>query len=413
MIELNPNSNDPRLNCSEHVRGPKIVLYSHDTMGLGHLRRQLLVASALCRLEPQPTILMICGAKEVGAFAFPPGLDCLALPSIEKSALGEYRSRRLDVPLSELIRFRSASIRTAMEAFDPDLVVVDKVPAGFRGELLPALRWLKARGRATCVLGLREILDEASIAIREWKRDCCDALIDEYYQHLWVYGDQAVFDTAREYEFTPGTVRKTAYTGYLNAMEGHLEPLRPAPRGEKTALCVVGGGDDGVALARTFAAATLPDGYAGVLVTGPFMSASVREEIKHAAACSGRLEVHEFVTEPERFITRADCVISMGGYNTVCEVLAAGKPLLTVPRTDPRREQLIRAQRMQSLGLLDYLLPDELTPASLSRWINSARAPRRDARSVVRFDGLSRVRELTRGLLNRHDEHKEVGLAAG
>jgi predicted glycosyltransferase len=374
----------------------------------------------LSKLQPQPTILMVCGAKEVGAFNFPPGLDCLALPSIEKSALGEYRSRRLNVPLAELVKFRSATIRAAMESFDPDIVIADKVPGGFRGELTPALRWLKSRGRAKCVLGLREILDEPSTAIREWKRDHCDEVIDEHYSSVWVYGDQNVYDTAREYEFAQSTTKKCVYTGYLNAMDvvrdepGEEQEAISWPTNKQTALCIVGGGDDGEAIATAFADATLPPQYAGVLVTGPFMSPTVRERLKMRAAASDRLHVHEFVTEPERFISKADCVISMGGYNTVCEVLAAGKPLLTVPRVDPRREQLIRAQRMHALGLLDYLLPSNLNAGALSSWVGSTHSSPRDARNVIRFDGLRRVGELAQDLVSRRSgSSKEAELAAG
>ena len=130
--------------------GPRIALYSHDTMGLGHVRRQLVVAQTLSGLRPAPAILMICCAKEAAAFALPPGLDCLALPSIGKTTGGEYRGRRLELALSELVRLRAQTIRAAVASFDPDLVLVDKVAGGFQGEFRPTLRWLKDReiGRA-------------------------------------------------------------------------------------------------------------------------------------------------------------------------------------------------------------------------------------------------------------------------
>jgi predicted glycosyltransferase len=388
-------------------------------MGLGHVRRQLLIARALSGLTPAPSILMICCAREAAAFSFPPGLDCVTLPAIGKSALGEYRCRRLELALSELVRLRAQTIRAAMESFDPDLVLVDKVPGGFQGELTPALRWLKDRGRAACILGLRDVLDDAEVASGEWVRDSCDELIGEYYSGVWIYGDPRLIDTTREYGFGTGTVEKCAYVGYLNAMDllrtaGARGPSEPDwPKECRTALCLVGGGDDGEALARAFIEARLPAGCLGVLVTGPYMSAAARDDIGRAAQNRARLRVHEFITEPERFIARADCVIAMAGYNTVCEVLGAGKPLLTVPRVRPRLEQSIRAERLGRLGLLEVLPPEDLSPAAISAWVASEPRTRRDARCVLRFDGLARVSEMARAMLARRRLCKEVGLAAG
>jgi predicted glycosyltransferase len=55
----------------------------------------------------------------------------------------------------------------------------------------------------------------------------------------------------------------------------------------------------------------------------------------------------------------------MGGYNSICELLSAGKPAIVVPRIKPRREQLIRTQALSRRGLLRMLHPDEITAARL------------------------------------------------
>jgi predicted glycosyltransferase len=51
-------------------------------------------------------------------------------------------------------------------------------------------------------------------------------------------------------------------------------------------------------------------------------------------------------------------VVAMGGYNTFCEILSFGKPALLVPRTTPRLEQYLRAERAQRLGLVRMLAND-------------------------------------------------------
>jgi predicted glycosyltransferase len=64
----------------------------------------------------------------------------------------------------------------------------------------------------------------------------------------------------------------------------------------------------------------------------------------------------------ECLIERAGAVVAMGGYNTTTELLAARKPALIVPRVEPRTEQLIRAERLASLGLVEMIHPRDLTP---------------------------------------------------
>jgi len=60
-----------------------------------------------------------------------------------------------------------------------------------------------------------------------------------------------------------------------------------------------------------------------------------------------------------------------------------------VPRTSPRREQLIRAEALSRRGLLRMLRPDELTPARVRREIDAQleHPPREDA--PMPLDGLS------------------------
>ena len=91
---------------------------------------------------------------------------------------------------------------------------------------------------------------------------------------------------------------------------------------------------------------------------------------------------------------RADRVVAMGGYNTVYEALALEKHTLIVPRTTPRREQIIRAERLHGLGLVDMCSPERLTPRALSHWLAEPHSLRPSARTSLRFDGLDRVEAL-------------------
>lgn len=398
---------------SEERRGDvprrlRVALYSHDTMGIGHVRRNLLIGRTLAEPPGGATILLIAGAQQASVFSIPAGLDCLTLPALRKEEDGHYEPRSLDISLEELTLLRATSIGAALAAFDPDVLIVDKVPRGARNELDLTLSRLRAHGRTRCILGLREILDDPSTVRREWLMAGNDRVIRDCYDAVWVYGDPVVYDPVREYRFSPEVAAKVRYTGYLDRRErlrlsGADDTDRLAvlnlPPGELV-LCAVGGGQDGACLAEAFSEVILPPRTNAVLVTGPFMPLEVQRRLRLRAAGNPRMRVLEFVAEPELLLSRADRVVAMGGYNTISEILSYEKRALIVPRVSPRREQLIRAERLRELGLVEMLHPDQLTPRALSEWIAADLPPLPPIRERIDMNGLARLPTLLQEVLS-------------
>lgn len=377
-------------------------MYSHDTVGFGHLRRNLRIARSLNSEIGPASILLVTGAAESGYFSMPEGVDCLTLPALRKDAGGRYGSRSLGVSLDQLIRLRSSLLTAALESFEPDVLIVDKVPRGAMGELDTTLEMLHCRGRTRCVLGLREVLDDPVTVRREWRVQRMQQSLDEYYDAVWIYGDRAVYDPVSEYGLTPAPHVNVHYTGYLDPCSNRTSLAEKSERlfrqlslpAGRLALCVVGGGEDGGALATAFSRAKLPPDMIGVIVTGPLMPAATREQLQRSVTNRDRFRVLEFITDPEPLMYAADRVISMGGYNTVCEVLALDKQSLIVPRVNPRREQLIRAERLRDLQLVDMLPPDQLSPDALTDWLRKDPPVRPSPRDQIDFGGLDRLPQL-------------------
>jgi predicted glycosyltransferase len=386
----------------------RVVLYSHDTMGIGHMRRNILIAQTLAGPPTSAAVLLIAGAREASNFTLAPNVDCLTLPALRKVDNGHYASRKLRMSLGELIRLRAETIAAAVRAFRPDVLIADKEPRGALGELQPTLDWLRSEGRARCVLGLRDVLDDPATVRREWAESGNEQTLQQYYHAVWVYGDPAVYDLAREYGFSAEVRAKLTYAGYLDACQrlGEATPGDdggPAQRpvsSRRYALCMVGGGQDGAQLAETFAAAAFPTGLSGVVLTGPYMPADSRAAIRSRAEGNPNLRVLDFVAEPCRLIRRAERVVTMGGYNTVSEILAFEKAALVIPRITPRREQLIRAQRLSELALFDMLHPDQLSPTAVGNWLAREPGPMPRARRVIDLNGTRRLPGLLRSVLS-------------
>lgn len=389
-------------------RPPRIALYSHDTMGLGHMRRNLLLAQTLGASQLNAAVLMIAGAREAATFTIPAGVDCLTLPALSKDGNGRYEARHLSMGLQQIVTLRSSAIQATLEAFEPDLFIVDNVPRGAVRELDSTLKALRMKGRTRVVLGLRDILDEPAVVRDEWDRAANQQAILDYYDAIWVYGDRLVCDSAVEYGFCAEVADRVRFAGYLDqrqrlaytgaSEENWWEQLGLPP--ERLVLGLVGGGQDGARLANAFAQAEFPSGTTALLLAGPYMPDAVREQVLRRAALNPRLRVLDFVQEPTLLLRHADRVVAMGGYGTTCEILSFEKHALIIPRVKPRREQFIRAQRLADLGLLHVMHPSDVTPELIGEWLARDLGDAPPVRSLLDLGGLRRIPELAGELIH-------------
>lgn len=390
----------------------RVVLYSHDSVGLGHVRRNLAIAHSLAEDLPQALGRSVTGlvVNGVGAPAgqLPSGFDEVRLPGVTKGASG-YEPREIDVPMDHLVTLRGDLFTSTLRRFAPDLVIVDRHPFGVADELLPGLRRLRAENPGCrIVLGLREILDDPAKARREWTRERVAAVL-ELFDHIWVYGDRAVHDVVVSGEVPEALAHLVHYTGYLAtgravfSFDGTPGAEHPPP----FVLTMVGGGLDGVDLCRVAAQAPLPAGTQHLLVTGPQMAPEAHAEI--AALAAPGTTVVSSIPDGLETIRRASAVVAMGGYNTVSEILSTTTPALIVPRTQPRVEQLIRATGLAAIGAVDTLPIEDLTPEDIGSWFAGAVTTTTD-RSAMVLDGLGEVVALAADLCGtHHTEPAHVG----
>ena len=391
----------PRGRVTPLTRARRVALYSHDTQGLGHVRRNCLIAAALVAAHPETNVLLLTGTPEATALPLPPRTDVVTIPSVTKARSGQYSARAMTTPLSDVVAIREAVLSAALGSFAPNLFIVDKVARGFQGELDRPLRQLRETYGTKTVLGLRDVLDDVESSARDWEETATYDALDQLYDQVWVYGDPVVFDPAVEYGWPETVTSKLRYTGYLARGRGDLVGTSGTSRAVEVdaierpfVLGMVGGGQDGAELAAAFANTPFPAGHVGVLITGPYINDELLRELAPMAWARDDLHVMRFVSDVLPFVNRAAATVSMGGYNSVCEVLATGKPALLVPRTVPRLEQTIRAERLAGVDLVDVVDAAAATPGRLGQWLAAAvhRGPRENA--SIDLDGFSRLPDL-------------------
>jgi predicted glycosyltransferase len=386
----------------------RVLIYSHDSFGLGHIRRCLAIAGALTAEFADLQVLILSGSPLIGRFDFPERVDFVSVPGVVKQKDGGYVSRDPSEPIAETIAMRAEIIRHTAEFFAPDLFLVDKEPLGLRGEVTETLHFLKLRG-TRLVLGLRDILDDPTLLAAEWRRKKALAAVEVLYDEIWVFGLQQIWDPLTGIAASPQARAKLRFTGYLDR--------RTVTSGEKNGRILVtpGGGGDGTALidwvlsAYEHAGADLPP--ASILL-GPFMPPSAQDAFSARAAALPQLETRVFSPHVETLLAEASGMVAMGGYNTFAEILSYDLPALLVPREVPRREQRLRAERAVELGLARALYDNGTRdPAVMAKAIRALASQSKPSAGAIPglLDGLTETCRLAAPWIQNDIQKRSFG----
>jgi predicted glycosyltransferase len=341
------------------MRDARILIYSHDSFGLGHLRRCRAIAHALVQQDKEISVLIISGSPIIGSFDFRARVDFVRVPGVIKLRSGDYTSLNLHIDIEQTLEIRSSIIHHTADIFDPDLFIVDKEPLGLRGEVEETLLMLKDRG-VPLILGLRDVMDDPDLLAPEWERKNVVPALRDLYDEIWIYGLPQINKPLTGIEVPPSVRHKMVYTGYLRRdLPLHTDiPHEMEEIDGPFILVTAGGGGDGADLIDWVLAAYESDPhipYGAVIVFGPFMSTAEREAFKERAAKFRNIRTLTFTNNLGALMQRAAGVVAMGGYNTFCEILSFDKKAIIVPRTKPRLEQFIRARAARNVGLIEML----------------------------------------------------------
>ena len=368
------------------ARGPRYVFFTNECVGLGHLRRTFALARATADHRPSTSALVVTGSAAVSGYPLPPRVDTVKLPVLARDGHGLHSARTLAVGLDDIHRVRSGIAVGAVDAFEPDVVVVDKTPLGLNGELMPVLDRLREMG-SRVVLGLRDIDDSQEAVMRAWSGRLTIDAIRHYYDAVLVYGPESGIDALACLGVDDLGI-PVHHVGYVGTA---VPEQLPTDLPDGYMLITPGGGADGFALLRDVVAAMRmsPLPCPAVMVTGPLMPERQVRALRDLAQ-GLPLTIHVFRADMEAVIAGARCIVAMAGYNTVSELIGTGRPALLAPRGGPSGEQLVRAESLAARGVVDLLRPEHRTPATLRAAIGRLLNDRAPMAPVV-HDGAARA----------------------
>jgi predicted glycosyltransferase len=375
--------------ASRTVRGSasRYLFFTNECVGLGHLRRNLTLAAAVQAAEPAASSLIVTGSPGELASTIA-GVDTVRLPALHRDEEGTYGARTLGSTPHNILALRSQVAKATALAWDPDVVVVDKLPLGLGDELLDALTALRRNGRARIVLGLRDIEDDPAAVRLRWEQAGTKQVLRDLYDEVLVYGPWGSSD-ALHCVGTDDLQLPVRHVGYVGA------PLPLAPAADPAPgylLVTTGGGADGYDVARSVidAERQAPNGAPVLVIAGPLMP-TAQVDALHASAAGLDVRVETSRTDLGPVVVGARAVVCMAGYNTVSEVLRAGKPTLVVPRVRPSSEQLIRASALARQGTASMLHPDEMTPTTMAAALHALLRQTQSPIDLAQYDGAAQA----------------------
>lgn len=392
-----------------------MLLYSHDSYGLGHLRRNTAIAHALLSRVPDLRVVLLTGSPVAGEWPLPAGVEIVRMPVAVKVGADRYEPAEPG-SMARLRAERAGIIKSTLVRLRPDVFLVDHTPLGIKGELTPALEVAREKLPGTRVMiGLRDVLDDAATVRQAWRAQGTYAALEDFYHQVLVYGCRELYDVTRHYGFSPQLAERTTFTGYIAKDQALEEPLEPSlawdrarRRRDRRILVMGGGGGDAADVFRVFLKAwsRLTDRIQGqaLMVMGPLMKPALADSIERRARRATGITVMRSSKSMLSLIAGADLIVSMGGYNTVVEALSARKPMVLCPRVAPRKEQLIRARLMAKLGLARVVQIERESSKALALAIQAALAgsgPAAASWDAVDLGGAERVTEIVISAVSR------------
>ncbi len=381
-------------------------MYSHDSWGLGHLRRNLAIAGAITARFVDADVLIVTGSPCATQFELPDRCDILKLPSVSKDVRGQHIPRTLSGSVSRTIEFRSRLILESYRSFNPHVVIVDHQLTGLLGEALGLLREARSHGK-TVIYGMRDVLDAPEVVAASWGSHEHHWALSQAYDRVCIYGTPEVFDPRKQYKMLEPFRHKIEFTGYI-AAPVNMTKRQPVPSLRKKVLVIMGGGEDGQQMVDAYISALKrrPTDWDTHIVTGPLMDPTKVRHYKHEIRGLGladRVRINRFCAYLPRLLQESDAVVSMAGYNSCVEIMQSRVPAILMPRLQPRKEQLIRAQRLEQMGLSKCIV--EADPEQLIDAVERALERKSPMKGYPSLEGLDTLCDIISSLIAKGAQH--------
>ncbi|MBI9078470.1 MAG: hypothetical protein JEY79_01860 [Pseudodesulfovibrio sp.] len=351
----------------------KIVQYCQHVLGVGHIHRSLEIAKALAPHE----VTLVTGGAEAD-LELPDNVCRIQLPGLMMDAdFSRFIPVEDGTDVDEVLIRRLTRFKELMAEIQPDIFLVELFPFGrkkFGFELLPILENVKAGTYGSCksVCSLRDILVEKKDQASYEKRVLSQ--LNSLFDALLVHADPELVRLDETFTAAKDITIPIHYTGYVTPKPtrnaGAILAKELKLSGMPLIVASAGGGNIGQEMleatirASVILAETTP--HRLTVFTGPYASDHEFIRLAELAVNHPGISVQRFTSQFPAYLDAASLSVSMAGYNTTMNLLAAGTYGLALP-FDQNREQRMRAERIETKGALKVLGENDLEPTIFAR----------------------------------------------
>jgi predicted glycosyltransferase len=372
-----------------------VVFYCQHVLGLGHFMRSLAIVRALAPHR----VVFVTGGPEVPG-ELPSHVVHERLPVLAMDE--EFGAMLCEGDIETVKAERAAALAAILERERPDAFVVELYPFGrraFEFELVPALTAIRrgAYGRPKALCSLRDILVEKKDPEKYQSRVI--GRLNALFDGLLVHSDPALFSLEETFPRAGEIETPVSYTGFVTerpergARERVRRDMGIAP-GQKLVVASAGGGKVGsellFAALKSYPLITPGNPPRLAIFTGPFLDEAAFDRLRAGSSAHALASVERFAMDFTGLLAAADLSLSLAGYNTTMNLLAAGPPALVWPFAQ-NREQAVRARRLEALGALGVLTQEDFEPRRLAELASGLlREGRRIPDGMFELDGAAR-----------------------
>jgi predicted glycosyltransferase len=380
----------------------KVLFYCQHVLGIGHLVRSAEIARALSRGDE---VTSVSGGAPVDGFPFPRGVKLVQLPALQTGEeFGALEDCGSGYTVEEVQDLRVQRLLSLFDELRPDALVIELFPFGrkrFAFELIPLLERARSRSEETLVAcSLRDILVEKSDTAKHEER--VSRIVNSYFDLILIHGDPAFQELDETFHRVGDLHCEIQYTGLVQQEEPALTAVSTQFDTVPTIVASIGSGRyrhgqvllESVIQAAALLGEKIPHRFR--VFAGPLIPHEVYAALEQMARQARNVEIEKYSPHFIEHLKRADLSISMGGYNTIMNILATGVRSLVYPYTaNDDLEQQIRARKLASLGVVELLHTEMLAADVLAPKIAGMLA-KKPARFAFDMNGATNTARILR-----------------
>ncbi len=359
----------------------KIIIYCQHVLGLGHFFRTLEIARAMETFD----VILVTGGGRVEV-RLPDHVRHVKLPGLmnDKNFTGLY-SVDPQKSVEDVKLEREKQLLDLVKNENPDFFLIELYPFGrraFRFELIPVLNFIKDNHRVNCkvVCSMRDILVERKNRLK-YESGVIDAL-NNWFDAVLVHSDPQLIKLGSTFSRLDKIKIPLVYTGFVTPVPDkkkvkHIRENLRLQNKKRLIVASAGGGNVGAPLLRAVVNAynELPSKENLMLnvYTGPYMEKEDKQYLQSVADSSANsgIRVKEFTSDFVSLLGAADLSVSMAGYNTCMNIVAASVPSLVWP-FGQNQEQKERARKIARFVPMTILEDQDLILSEFSRLIEKS-----------------------------------------